>query len=82
MMLGRVRHFLTTSAVPTGTCFPAAVVSFDPGCEPLAADDPLVYGQYNKGNCAVMSILRDLTEGKFRNGAIAHIPCSRVLEPG
>jgi len=72
-MLGRVRHFLTTGAVPPETCFPAAVVCFDPSRQPLAADDQLHYGQYDKGNRALMSILRDLTDGKFRNGAIARI---------
>lgn len=73
VMLDRVRHFLTTGAVPPETCFPAAVVCFDPGRQPLAADDQLHYGQYDKANRALMSILRDLTDGKFRNGAIARI---------
>ena len=73
VMLGRVRHFLTTGAVPPETCFPAEVVCFDPGREPLAAGDQLHYGQYDKGNRALMSILRDLTDGKFKNGAIARI---------
>lgn len=73
VMLGRVRHFLTTGAVPPETCFPAAVVCFDPVREPLAGGDQLLYGQYNKGNRALMSILRDLTHGKFKDGAIARI---------
>jgi len=73
VMLDRVRHFLTTGAVPPETCFPAAVVCFDPGRQPLAADDQLHYGQNDKANRALMSILRDLTDGKFRNGAIARI---------
>jgi len=73
VMLDRVRHFLTTGAVPPETCFPAAVVCFDPGRQPRAADDQLHYGQYDKANRALMSILRDLTDGKFRNGAIARI---------
>ena len=73
VMLGRVRHFLTTGAVPPETCFPAAVVCFDPSRQLLAADDQLHYGQYDKGNRTLMSILRDLTDGKFRNGDIARI---------
>ena len=73
VMLGRVRHFLTTGAVPPETCFPAAVVCFNPSRQLLAADDQLHYGQYDKGNRTLMSILRDLTDGKFRNGAIARI---------
>lgn len=73
VMLDRVRHFLTTGAVPPETCFPAAVVCFDPSRQPRAAHDQLHYGQYDKGNRALMSILRDLTDGKFSNGAIARI---------
>ena len=73
VMLGRVRHFLTKGVVRPATCFPAAVVCFDPDREPLADDDQLYYGQYNKGNRALLSILRDLTDGKFNNGAIARI---------
>lgn len=73
VILGRVRHFLTTGAVLPETCLPAAVVCFDPCREPLAAGDQLHYGQYDKGSRALMSILRDLTNGKFKDGATARI---------
>jgi hypothetical protein len=73
VMLDRVRHFLTTGAIQPETCFPAAVVRFEAQNERLAADDRLFYGQYSKTNRAMMAILKDLTGGKFKDGATARI---------
>ena len=73
VMLERVRHYLLTGVVLPETCFPAAVVSFDAQSEHLAAGDRLLYGQYAKTNRAMMAILRNLTDGKFKDGAIARI---------
>jgi hypothetical protein len=73
VMLDRVRHFLTTSAILPETCFPAAVVNFDARHEHRAASDRLLYGQYKKANRAMMAILKDLTGGKFKDGALARI---------
>jgi hypothetical protein len=73
IMLDRVRHFLTTGRILPETCFPAAVVSFDAQCEDLAAGDRLLYGQYSKTNRALMAILKELTGGKFKDGALARI---------
>jgi len=73
VMLDRMRHFLTTGAILPETCFPAAVVSFDAQDEDLARGDRLLYGQYGKTNRAVLAILKDLTGGKFKDGATARI---------
>jgi hypothetical protein len=73
VMLDRIRHFLTTGAVLPETCFPASVVSFDADREPLAASERLLYGQYDKTNRALVTILKDLTGGKFKDGALARI---------
>ncbi len=73
VMLDRVRHFLTTGAILPETCFPAAVVSFAAQREHLAAADRLFYGQYGKTNRALLAILKDLTGGKFKDGATARI---------
>ena len=72
-MLDRVRHYLLTGVVLPETCFPAAVVSFDAQAGHLAAGDRLLYGQYSKSNHAMMAILKELTDGKFRDGATARI---------
>jgi hypothetical protein len=73
VMLDRIRHFLTTGVILPETCFPAAAVSLDAQDEPLAAADRLLYGQYKKTNRALMAVLKDLTGGKFKDGAVARI---------
>jgi hypothetical protein len=73
VMLDRVRHFLQTGAVLKETRFPASVVCFDPLPENLTADDRLFYGQYDRTNRTMITLLQDLTAGQFENGAIARI---------
>jgi hypothetical protein len=73
VMLERVRHFLKTGAVPPETCFAAAIVCFEPLPEQICADDRLYYGQYEKRNSSLLGLLRELTGGQFREGAVARI---------
>jgi hypothetical protein len=73
VMLDRVRHFLETGVALKQTCFPAAVVCFDPLPEKLTANDRLFYGRYDKANRTMIALLKDLTNGQFENGAIARI---------
>jgi len=73
VILERVRHFLQTGVVLEETCFKATVVCFDPLPKKLSASDRLFYGQYDKSNLAMISVLKSLTGGEFKNGAIARI---------
>jgi hypothetical protein len=73
VILNRIRHFLKTGVVLEATCFPATAVCFDPLPKNPAADDRLHYGQFDKTNRAMMTVLKELTEGKFRDGAVARI---------
>jgi hypothetical protein len=73
VMLERIRHFLRTRKILPETCFPARVVNLDPARDTLNADDRLFYGQYDKSSRAMMSLLADLTDGQFKDGAIARI---------
>lgn len=73
VMLERVRHFLKTGVVLLETRFAAAVVCFEPLPEEIGADDRLHYGQYEKGNRRLTALLKDLTDGHYRDGAIARI---------
>ncbi len=73
VILDRIRQFLLTGTVPPETCFPSAVVCRDPLPAQLRSDDRLYYGQYDKANPAMTALLKDLTAGRFRNGAIARI---------
>ena len=73
VMLNRVRHFLQTGVVLEETCFPSTVVCFDPLPQELTVADRLFYGQYDKANRALIALLKNLTGGQFRDGAIARI---------
>jgi hypothetical protein len=82
VMLDRVRHFLQTGVVLPETLFPAAVVRFDPLAENLTADDRLFYGQYDKANRAMIALLKGLTGGQFKDGAIARILARKFWSSG
>lgn len=73
VILNRIRHFLKTGEVLPPTCFAATVVCFDRFAKQVRPDDRLSYGQYGRENRAVFSLLKRLTEGKFRDGAVARI---------
>jgi hypothetical protein len=69
----KANRFLETGIVPEGTCFPARVVCSEALPKTLSANDRLYYGQYDKKNQAMDKLLKDLTAGRFKNGAVARI---------
>lgn len=73
VILHRIRHFLRTGVVLQETWFRAGVVCFDGVPDKLTPNDKLFYGRYDKKNYTLIALLKDLTGGKFRNGAIARI---------
>lgn len=73
VILRRIRHFLKTGEVLGETFFRQSVVCFDPLPQKLTSRDRVFYGQYDKANSAMIALLKDLTGGKFRNGAVARI---------
>jgi hypothetical protein len=81
VILERMRHFLKTGVVLPDTYFPASVVSFDAFPEEVSTRDRLHYGQYDKTNCAMLAILKDLTGGMFKDGALARMLAPGILEP-
>jgi hypothetical protein len=73
VILDRIRHYLRTGRVIDATFFPASVVCFDDLPEQIKPSDRLFYGQYDKKSNAMVALLKELTDGKFKNGAIARI---------
>jgi hypothetical protein len=73
IILRRIRHYLKTGKIPKETIFPSSVVSFEGLPKPLKATNKLFYGQYKKKNPAMIKLLQKLTDGKFKEGAIARI---------
>jgi hypothetical protein len=73
VILNRVRHLLRTGVILGETRFPAKIVCFDAPRETITTKDKLFYGRYDKTNYAMIALLKKLTNGTFRNGAIARI---------
>jgi hypothetical protein len=73
VMLNRIRHFLQTGVALEETCFRSAVVCFETPPKKITATDRLFYGQYDKTNRTMIALLKDLTGGRFKDGAIARI---------
>jgi hypothetical protein len=73
VVLERVRHFLTTGEILEETCFRATVVRLAAPRKQPGPNDRLFYGQYDKTNRAMVALLKKLTNGEYRNGAIARI---------
>jgi len=71
--LNRVRAFLQKGVIPKETRFSSKVVCFDPPTTELTPDDRLFYGRYDKSNRQMIALMRELTNGQFRDGAIARI---------
>jgi hypothetical protein len=82
VMLRRVRHFLETGSILMQTCYPREVVRLQPPPKILAPADKIYYGQYSKANSALTNLLRELTENRFENGAIARIALAKFWAAG
>ena len=73
IVLARVRHYLATGMVGPPTCIPAEIVrQDDPPARP-GPGDRLYYRWYSKEHTGVMRSLGDLTDGRFRDGAVARV---------
>jgi hypothetical protein len=73
VILERVRHYLMTGKIGKETLFPSRVVNFGALAKKPAPSDKIFYGQYDKGSAARLALLKTLTGGKFRDGAVARI---------
>ena len=82
VILNRIRHYLLTGNALNGTCFPATVVCFDNLPNNIKATKRLFYGQYDKKSNAMISLLERLTNGQFRDGAIARIVAREFWSKG
>jgi hypothetical protein len=73
IVLARVRRYLRTGQVGQPTCISAPIVRReDPPARP-GPHDRLYYRWYAKEFEGVMRLLRDLTAGRFRDGAVARV---------
>jgi hypothetical protein len=73
IVLARVRHYLTTGQAGQPTCIPATIVREERPPARLEPRDRLYYRWYAKEFEGVLRLLRDLTAGRFRDGAVARV---------
>ena len=73
VILKRIRHFWLTGNILGPTVFPQIVVDFHTTPRKIRATSRLFYGQYDKNSRRMVELLKRLTNGRFRNGAIARI---------
>jgi len=73
IVLARVRHYLTTGEVGSPTLIPAEIVREGNPPARLGRGDRLYYRWYAKEHEGVIRLLRDLTAGRFRDGAVARV---------
>ena len=73
IVLARVRRYLTTGEVGQPTRIPAQIVREESPPARPGPRDRLYYRWYAKEFEGVMRLLRDLTAGRFRDGAVARV---------
>jgi hypothetical protein len=73
IVLARVRRYLTTGQVGRPSRIPAQIVRQENPPERLGPRDRLYYRWYAKGFDGVMRLLRELTGGRFQDGAVARV---------
>ena len=73
IVLARVRHYLRTGQVGQPTRISAQIVREENPPARLGPRDRLYYRWYAKEFEGVMRLLRDLTAGRFKDGAVARV---------
>lgn len=73
IVLARVRRYLTTGDVGQASRIPAGIVRESNPPARIGARDRLYYRWYAKEHHAVIRVLRELTDGRFKDGAVARV---------
>ena len=75
VVIDRIIHYLKTGKIRSATLFKKEVVNLTGLPDKITKTDLLYYGCYEKKNAKMIELLKDLTNGEFKNGAIARILC-------
>lgn len=73
IVLARIRRYLRTGRTGPPTCILAPIVREENPPARLRSRDRMYYRWYAKEHESVMRLLRDLTGGRFRDGALARV---------
>lgn len=71
VILKKIKSYLLTDKQPKPTMIPKKVVNFAKLPSSLKKQDKLHYGQYDRNNREFFKLLGQLTNGAFKDGAIA-----------
>lgn len=71
IVIDRVVHFLNTGTIKPRTVFTKSVVSFDPMPPVRVESDRIFYAQYKDSDPGLLKLMKRLTNGKFKAGAIS-----------
>ena len=69
----RLLHYFETGETLAATAFKEEIVRPDGLPKEFGPEDRLYYGCYDKKNPKLIELLRSLTNGKYKNGAVARI---------
>ena len=72
VLLERIRGFLFAGMFSEPTILSSQVVNFTPLTFPQKEADLIYFGQYKNGNTDIDGLMKKLTGGLFKNGAIAY----------
>src|SRR5262245_28926844 len=73
IVLARVRRYLTTGEIGQPSCIPMKIVREEKPPARPGPRDRLYYRWYAKEHEGVIRSLRDMTAGRFRDGAVARV---------
>ena len=73
IVLARVRHYLATGDVGRASRIPVGIVREEKPPVRLGPRDRMYYRWYAKEHEAVIRLLRELTKGRFKDGAVARV---------
>jgi hypothetical protein len=73
IVLARIRRYLTRGDVGRATLIPAKIVRVQDPPSRLEPRDRLFYRWYAKEHKGVIRLLSDLTNGRFKDGAVARV---------
>lgn len=71
IILDRIKIFIATQTIATATIYPPKVTCFDPIPAKLRASDRIFFGQYKTTHKNILLLMKGLTDGEFKFGAIS-----------
>ena len=69
-IINNISYYLKNKKVPPKTLYTKKIINFDK-LDKVSKDDFIYYGQYKTTNKNILNLLKELTNGKFKFGAIS-----------